>query len=46
MKLISFARGQLTIHDWDALAGLADFRPGYLHLRRRNSEPPDRVPEA
>ena len=46
MKLISFARGQLTIHDWDALAGLADFRPEYLHQLRRNSEPPDRVPEA
>jgi CRP-like cAMP-binding protein len=33
--LITFGRGQLTIHDWEALALLADFRPGYLHLGRR-----------
>ena len=32
-ELISFARGRLTIHDWDALAELADFRDDYLHLR-------------
>jgi CRP-like cAMP-binding protein len=35
MGLITFARGRLTIHDWDALALLADFRPDYLHLPRR-----------
>ena len=34
MGLITFGRGQLTIHDWDALALLADFRPDYLHLAR------------
>jgi CRP-like cAMP-binding protein len=34
MRLVTFARGQLTIHDWDALVLLADFRPGYLHLPR------------
>jgi CRP-like cAMP-binding protein len=33
MGLIDFARGQLTIHDWDALALLADFRAEYLHQR-------------
>ncbi len=32
MKLISVARGQLTIHNWNGLALLADFRPDYLHL--------------
>jgi CRP-like cAMP-binding protein len=31
--LLSFARGVLTIHDWDALVELGDFRPDYLHLR-------------
>ena len=31
-ELISFTRGQLTVHDWDALAQLADFRADYLHL--------------
>jgi CRP-like cAMP-binding protein len=34
-ELISFTRGQLTIHDWDALVQLADFRAEYLHLRPR-----------
>ena len=33
LELISFTRGQLTVHDWDALAQLADFRADYLHLR-------------
>jgi CRP-like cAMP-binding protein len=46
MGLITFGRGRLTIHDWDGLALLADFRPEYLHLRRRNSEPADRLREA
>ena len=46
MGLITFARGQLTVHEWDGLAGLADFRPEYLHLRQRNSEPAAQVPEA
>ena len=36
MGLITFARGSLTIHDWDSLALLADFRPDYLHLPRRD----------
>ena len=31
-ELISFTRGQLTVHDWDALVELADFRADYLHL--------------
>ena len=31
--LITFAKGELTIHDWDALVDLGDFRPDYLHLR-------------
>lgn len=35
MKLIAFGRGRLTIHDWDGLALLADFRPDYLHLRQQ-----------
>lgn len=30
--LITFGRGTLTIHDWNALARLADFRTDYLHL--------------
>jgi CRP-like cAMP-binding protein len=31
-KLISWEQGTLTIHDRDALEGLADFWPDYLHL--------------
>jgi CRP-like cAMP-binding protein len=31
-ELISFGRGQLTVHDWDGLVELADFRADYLHL--------------
>ncbi|TNC48544.1 Crp/Fnr family transcriptional regulator [Rubellimicrobium rubrum] len=31
--LVSFGQGQLTIHDWDALARLGEFTPDYLHLR-------------
>ena len=31
-NLISFAKGVLTIHNWDRLAALADFRADYLHL--------------
>jgi CRP-like cAMP-binding protein len=31
-KLISFARGKLTVHDWDRLVEVADFRADYLHL--------------
>jgi CRP-like cAMP-binding protein len=30
--LISFGQGRLTIHDWDALVELGDFRADYLHL--------------
>jgi CRP-like cAMP-binding protein len=31
--LISFGQGRLTIHDWDALVEVGDFRDDYLHLR-------------
>ena len=31
--LITFAQGRLTIHDWDALVEIGDFRADYLHLR-------------
>jgi CRP-like cAMP-binding protein len=31
--LITFGQGRLTIHDWEALAQLGDFRVDYLHLR-------------
>ena len=31
-ELISFGQGRLTIHDWDALVELGDFRTDYLHL--------------
>jgi len=31
--LISFGQGRLTIHDWEQLATLGDFRDDYLHLR-------------
>ena len=31
-NLIAFTRGQLTVHDWDRLVELADFRGDYLHL--------------
>ena len=31
-KLIAFAKGTLTVHDWDRLAELADFRTDYLHF--------------
>ena len=31
--LLSFDQGRLTVHDWDALAQLADFQLDYLHLR-------------
>ncbi|WP_210526688.1 Crp/Fnr family transcriptional regulator [Rubellimicrobium arenae] len=30
--LISFGQGRLTIHDWDGLVELGDFRDDYLHL--------------
>lgn len=30
--LLSFANGALTIHDWDALVQLAEFRPEYLYI--------------
>ena len=29
---ISFAHGKLTIHDWDGLVALAEFRTEYLHI--------------
>ena len=31
--LISFGQGRLTIHDWDALVEVGDFRDDYLHRR-------------
>jgi hypothetical protein len=31
--LISFSKGVLTIHNWNQLAALADFRSDYLHLQ-------------
>ena len=31
-NLISFGQGRLTIHDWDALVELGDFRTDYLHI--------------
>jgi CRP-like cAMP-binding protein len=31
-ELLSFVRGQLTIHDWDSLVDLAEFRTNYLHI--------------
>jgi CRP-like cAMP-binding protein len=33
LGLIAFGHGTLTIHDWEALVELADFRSDYLHLR-------------
>lgn len=33
-RLISFAKGLLTVHDMDGLAELGDFRTDYLHLPR------------
>lgn len=35
--LIAFTRGQLTIHDWDRLAEVADFRADDLHLPPRQA---------
>ena len=32
MRLVSFGQGRLTVHDWDGLKGIADFRTDYLHL--------------
>jgi hypothetical protein len=31
-NLISIGKGSLTIHNWDRLAAMADFRADYLHL--------------
>jgi CRP-like cAMP-binding protein len=31
-NLISIGKGSLTIHNWDRLAAIADFRADYLHL--------------
>ncbi|HVG47315.1 MAG TPA: Crp/Fnr family transcriptional regulator [Rubellimicrobium sp.] len=31
-NLISVGHGTLTVHDWDRLVELGDFRPDYLHL--------------
>ncbi len=31
-ELLSFVQGQLTIHDWDGLVGLAAFRTDYLDI--------------
>jgi len=32
LNLATFVRKRVTIHDWDGLARLGDFDPGYLHL--------------
>lgn len=31
--LITFEQGRLTVHDWDGLARVGDFRSDYLHMR-------------
>ncbi len=31
--LLSFGQGRLTIHNWDELARVGDFRSDYLHMR-------------
>ena len=38
--LITFGQGRLTVHDWDELARVADFRADYLHLREPASSGP------
>jgi hypothetical protein len=31
---MDFRSGMLTIMDWKRLVGVAEFDPGYLHLKR------------
>jgi CRP-like cAMP-binding protein len=31
-ELLSFVRGRLTIHNWDGLVEVAEFRTDYLHI--------------
>ena len=31
---VEFRGGRVTIHDWDRLTAIAEFDPGYLHLKR------------
>lgn len=31
--LLTFGQGRLTVHDWDGLARVGDFRSDYLHMR-------------
>jgi CRP-like cAMP-binding protein len=31
-ELLSFVRGTLTVHDWDGLVEVAEFRTDYLHI--------------
>ncbi len=33
-RLMDFQRGQLQVRDWEGLAELAQFNPGYLHLKK------------
>jgi CRP-like cAMP-binding protein len=33
-RLMDFKIGQLYVYDWEGLATLGDFNPGYLHLRK------------
>ena len=31
--LVSVGQGRLTIHDWESLSDLGDFRTDYLHVK-------------
>jgi CRP-like cAMP-binding protein len=33
-RAVDLQRGELTIHDWKALAAIGQFDPGYLHLKK------------
>ena len=33
-RMMDFQRGLLQVNDWDGLAELAQFNPGYLHLKK------------
>jgi len=34
-NVLTFRNGEVEIHDWTRLAGIAEFDPVYLHLERR-----------
>ena len=38
--LITFGQSRLTVHDWDELARVGEFRADYLHLRQPASSGP------